>query len=668
MAADIERQIIELREEIWYHSRKYYVESTPEISDYEFDRLFQKLKDLESLHPELITPDSPTQRVAPEPASEFERHAHKIPMLSIENSYSKEEILEFEERLHRFLKSKISIEYIVEPKIDGVAISLYYENGQLIRGLTRGNGKVGEDVTQNIRTIRSLPLKLLGDKFPQQFEMRGEVYLSRREFQKINEDRKASGETEFANPRNAAAGTLKLLDSKVVSKRNLNVFIHSIGFMDGIAFTSHEEALEKFKTFGLPVNPHCKKAKSIAEVVQICQDWEGKQHNLDYDIDGMVIKVNDVALREKLGSTSRAPRWIIAYKFAPEEAQTRLKDLVVQVGKGGTLTPVAILDPVFLAGTTVGRASLHNYEDIERKDIRVGDIVTILKAGEIIPQVLKSHPEMRKGDEKKITPPTICPACKSEVKKDTGAYYRCSNKECQAGFKSKLTFFASRQCMEIKGLGKKLVHQLVDNNLVSNFADLYRLTFDDLISLERMGKKSAEKLLVAIEESKNRELARVICALNISQVGQHIAEILANEFPNLKDLADISPEKLAEIQEIGPIVAQEIYDFFHSDYGKNTIGGLEEVGVRMKQEVVEKKENKDSFWSGKIVVMTGTLENYARSELKKLLQEQGARVTSSVSKQTDVVIIGEKAGSKLKKAEDLGIRLMYEDELKKTLP
>ncbi len=664
--SEIKQKIEELRDKIWYHSRKYHLESNPEISDFEYDKLFEKLQDLEEKYPEQITEDSPTQRVAPIPLSEFTRQEHKVPMLSIENTYSTEELQEFDERVKRLLKKTEPIEYLVEPKIDGAAISIWYENGKLSQALTRGDGRWGELVTQNVRTIQSLPLKLLSDQaqISSLLEVRGEIYLSHKEFQRINEMRCASGEATFANPRNSAAGTLKLLDPSIVSERKLDFLAHSLGYAEGLSAQTQEEVLKTFSKYGIPVNPNGIKAPSIEVVIKTCQEWEEKRNSLPYDIDGMVVKVNRMDWQAQMGSTSRAPRWAVAYKFTQEEVMTRLREIHVQVGKGGTLTPVAILDPVHLAGTVVKRASLHNYDDIKRKGIYQGDWVTITKAGEIIPQVLRAHPEKRTGEEIAILEPTTCPACHSEVKKDdNGVYLRCTNQECAGGFKARLKFFASRQGMEIQGLGEKLIEQLVDTGLVTDFVDLYKLTFDDLENLERMGKKSAHNFIENIKQSKKKSADKVIFALGIRHVGRRAATIFAQNFSTMEDFCQASIDELEDIDEIGPVMALSVFDFFHSGPGMNIIEGLKEAGVEMEMLLPTTREEGSHFFSEKSVVLTGTLTHFTREELKEKLEALGTEVKSSISKNTDYLIAGEKAGSKLKKAQSLSITIIEEDEL-----
>ena len=669
MNPEIEKRVVCLRETIWHHAKKYYVEASPEISDYEYDRLFADLLALEKEYPELVTQDSPTQRVAPESLSGFVKYPHKIPMLSIDNCYSLKDVEEFPQKIQRFLKMDREVEYVVDPKIDGIAISLWYEKGILVRALTRGDGKMGEVVTSNIRTIRNVPLKLIGQEIPNTLEVRGEVYLLRKEFEKINQERKEKGDALFANPRNAAAGTIKILDPAIVSKRNLSFFAHSLGYHE-LPVSTHKEAIALFEKWGLPVNPHTKHIKNIEELIKMCKEWEGKQRALPYDIDGLVIKVDNLELREKLGTTSHSPRWVLAYKFVPDHAITKLKDVVVQVGKGGTLTPVAILEAVSLAGTTVKRASLHNYENIERKDIRIGDMVKIAKGGEIIPQVLEVQVESRTGEEKIVSLPSQCPICNGEVKKDDqGAYFRCLNAECSGGLKAKLKFFISRKAMDIKGMGEMWIEQLVEEGLVSNLSDIYFLEKEDLLELERAGEKSVSNWLKGIEESKTRDLSRLLCALGIRHVGERVADILNKNFESIEKLMQADEESLQSIDEIGPSIAQSIYSFFHSESGQKLVASLQKAGINMKSYQYEKakkatsEKKEQNFWQDKIVVITGTLTHFTRDEIKKIIEEKGARVTESVSKKTSCLIAGENAGSKIIKARELGIFILEEQKL-----
>ncbi|WP_372370929.1 NAD-dependent DNA ligase LigA [Candidatus Uabimicrobium sp. HlEnr_7] len=667
MSANIKKEIDELRKEIWRHAKLYYVDSQPVISDYEYDLLFRKLQELEKESPQYITPDSPSQRVALIENTPFKRTSHRLPMLSIDNSYSLDEIRDFAQRVSRNISVNTSqISFVVEPKIDGVAISLWYEKGVLVKALTRGDGIVGEDVTNNARTIRSLPLKLLGSA-PDFLEVRGEIYLGHKAFSKINKERASGGENIFANPRNAAAGTLKMLDSKVVRHRQLDFFAHSLGEYTNLDFEHHYETLNSFKELGLPVNEHCQHADNLEQVVDLCQNWVDKKQKLEYDIDGLVIKVNRIDLQQRLATTSRAPRWAIAYKFEHEQAITKLLDVIVQVGRGGTLTPVAILDPVQLAGTVVKRASLHNYEDVARKDVRIGDYVTIVKAGEIIPQVLGSDVERRTGTETIISAPEMCPSCSGEVKRDDGGVYlRCINDQCAQGFKAQLKFFASRKGMDISGLGEKIISQLVDKKMVASFSDLYALRKDDLLLLERMGEKSAQKLIDNIENSKNVSLPKLIFSLGIRHVGTKASKILAKTYNSIDTLMTVSIESLQDIDEIGPVMAESVYEYLRSEQGQNNIKALCSAGVKMEQieeDTATSIPELPSQFKGKNMVLTGSLVNYTRSELQKKLEDLGAVVRSSVSRNTDYVVAGENAGSKLTKANDLGIAVISEKEL-----
>lgn len=663
MSKKIQKSIEILKKEIWEHAKLYHVHNAPVISDYEYDQLYIKLKNLEELYPQYITTDSPTQRVAPIENTAFERISHLLPMLSIDNSYSMGEIRDFGKRISRHLSQTIkNVDFVVEPKIDGVAISLWYENGVLVRALTRGDGSVGEDVTKNARTIRSIPLKLIGS--PASFlEVRGEVYLSHKVFASINKQRISAGENPFANPRNAAAGTLKMLNTVSVAKRRLDFFAHSLGKYTNLDLTHHCKTLDVFRKFGLPVNEHVKKAKDLNTVISFCEDWEEKKYKLAYDIDGLVIKVNSMKLQKQLATTSRAPRWAIAYKFNNEEVSTILKDIVVQVGRGGTLTPVAILEPVELAGTIVKRASLHNYEHIERKDVRIGDTVTIIKAGEIIPQVLGSDVSKRTGDEIVIEAPKSCPSCKGEVKKD-GVYLRCVADFCFEGLKAQMKFFASRQGMDISGLGEKIIAQLVDRKMLREFSDLFKLRKEDLMLLDRMGDKSAQKLILKIDESKKTLLPKVIFALGIPHVGAKASKILAKTFADIDSLMLAEMETLENIEEIGPVVAESVFLYFTGEVGRKIILSLREAGVKMSMpKIVSEFSGIDSVFKGKNIVLTGTLMKYKRVELQKKLEDLGAFIRSSVSKKTDYVVAGENAGSKLEKAIKLEVEVISESKL-----
>ncbi len=684
MNKNVIEKIENLRTKIRYHDGRYYVENMPEIVDYEYDQLMVELKRLESSHPKLITPDSPTQRVGGEPVPEFTPFEHKVPMLSIDNTYSDEELREFDKRIKRVLKDASrndqsipipednvgqvdEIEYVVELKIDGVAITLWYENGVFTRGATRGNGYRGDDVTTNLRTVKNIPLRFLcadNIKIPPVIEIRGEIYMQDKDFQKLNQRREEAGEPQFANPRNAAAGSLKLLDPQTTAKRPLSLFAYALGFGGNSKFTTHIECLEAIKEFGFPVNLHYKLCKNIDEAVSYCNSWETKKANLDYQVDGMVIKVNSLALHDKLGSTSKAPRWVISYKYHPEEATTKIEAITVQVGKTGTLTPVAELSPVQLSGTTVSRASLHNFDEIVKKDIREGDHVVIRKAGEIIPQVVKVLKEERAGDEKEFPVPTKCPVCKESVIKEK-VYLRCYNPQCTAQAKRRIIYFASRNAMDIEGFGPALIEQLVDKTIIRNYADIYSLKFDDLVPLERMGEKSAQNLIDAIEESKTRDLHCLICALGIQNVGSHAADVLSKQFGTLDKLMNASVEELEEIFEIGNIMARSIVDFFSNSHTQGIINKLKAAGVNLN--ATHNETNTTSDIAGKSFVVTGTLNGYTREEIEDIINGLGGRVSSSISGKTDFLIAGESPGSKLEKAEKLNTTILNEEKFEELI-
>ncbi len=657
---EAQKEIEKLREQIRYHDYLYYIKNEPVISDREYDKLMDRLKQLESQFPELITPDSPTQRVGDRPVEGFPRIRHAVPMLSIDNTYSIDELREFHERVCRMLNTK-NVDYVVDPKIDGVAVSLRYENGILVLGATRGDGEFGDDITQNIKTIRSIPLKLVGKGWPNILEVRGEVYWPRSDFVEYNRKLVKQGQQPLANPRNATAGTLKQLDPRIVAERNLAFYCHSFGQIEPLEYDSHYKLAQKVKEWGIPVNPHITLVHSFDELVNYIEDWREKRAELDYQTDGMVIKVDKFTLREQLGYTTRAPRWCIAFKYEAEQAITVIKNVRWQVGKLGTLTPVADLEPVWLSGTTVSHASLHNYDQIKRLDVKVGDTVIVEKAGEIIPQVVSVVKDRPRG-KVEIKVPNKCPVCGGKVEKDPGGvYYRCINSRCPAQLKERLRFFASRDLMNIDGLGPALIDQLVDSNLVKEYADLYKLKFEDLVKLERMGAKSTENLLNAIEESKGRDLSKLIAALGIPNVGVATAEVLAREFKTLDNLMQASIEDLEKLPDIGPIVARSIYDFFHNKENIKMIENLKSVGINTKSlEAVETTGPKPL--EGKTIVVTGTLKNFSRREIEDYLKKLGAKPASSVSSKTDFLIVGEEPGSKLDKAKRLGIRTLTEEE------
>ncbi len=652
-----------LCEEIEKHNRLYYQEAKPEISDKEYDKLLKELVDLEKKHPELANANSPTQRVGGAPIDGFVTLKHRLPMLSIDNTYSPSELKEFDKKVCKALgKEKPS--YIVELKIDGVAISLIYENGILTAGVTRGDGEKGDDVTQNLKTVGGVPLKLNTKKPPALLEVRGEVYMARANFARINEQRVKEGLDKFANPRNSAAGSLKLLDPKLCAGRKLSLFAYAIGAMEGIAVQSQSETLKLLHDFGFPVNPNATKFNSIDDVIAHCDSWNEKRHDLPYDTDGMVIKVNDLSQREKLGMTTKSPRWVVAYKFAAEQALTRLLKIELQIGRQGTLTPVAHLEPVHLAGSTVARASLHNDDYLKTKDIRVGDMVVVEKAGEIIPYIVRSEPTLRTGKEKPFVFPKVCPVCGADVVKDAkGAFYRCTGTDCVAQLKRRVRSYAARSAMDIENLGEEIVEQLVDTGLVKTLADIYKLGLNQLANLERMGEQSSRNLLDGIAASKSRGLARLLTGLGLKHVGENVADVLARKFISMKAFAKANEEELAAIEGIGPERAASIRGWFANKTNQDLIESLEKAGIKMDESVSVVAAS--SALAGKSIVVTGTLVKYGREEIERRLRDIGAKASGSVSKKTDYLLAGEKAGSKLEKARELGVRIITEEEFEK---
>lgn len=660
-ARDAAQEIQKLRETIRYHDRKYYVEDAPEISDHEYDLLIKELEDLEKKHPDLVTPDSPTQRVGGGPLKAFAQVRHEIPMTSISNTYSHKELEEFDARVRRLLPGE-EIEYVAELKIDGLAVALMYEGGRFVQGATRGDGTVGEDVTANLRTLRSIPSRLDALDPPARLEVRGEVYMSFESFRRCNEEREEAGEPQFANPRNAAAGSLKLLDPRITATRGLRFFGYAVGVHEGIEFQTQFELLESLARLGFPVNPHRKLCKSIGEIIALTKEWAGLMHKMKYQLDGMVIKVNSLDRQRRLGATSKAPRGMVAFKFQPEEAVTKLLRIDLQVGKTGVLTPVARLAPVKLAGTTVQNATLHNFDEIARKGIREGDEVVIEKAGEIIPQVVSVKKHSPSG--KPPQPPKKCPVCGGPVEKDAGGvYYRCQYPLCPAQVKQRIRYFATRAAMDIEGLGPALVEQLVDAGLVKDIADLYALKPQRLAELERMGVKSAENICREIEKSKERDLNRLITALGIRQVGTHAAGVLARRFGTMEKLAASGVEELTLIPEVGEITAKNIADFFARAETKKVLKRLADAGVNMKS-LAEPPRGVGTL-AGKTLVVTGTLKNYSRPEIEEKIASLGGRAASSVSRKTDYLLAGESPGSKLDKARKLGVKVISEEEFDK---
>jgi len=656
-------EIEELRKEINYHNYRYYVLDSPVISDQEYDRLLRRLEELEKMYPDLVTPDSPTQKVGAPPREEFGTVTHSIPMLSLQNAFSEGEVVEFDRRIKRLLGMS-QIEYVAEPKIDGLAVELVYRNGVYVQGSTRGDGYVGEDVTDNLRTIRSLPLRLIETKLPVPglLEVRGEVYMSKKDFAELNRRREREGEPLFANPRNAAAGSVRQLDPSVTASRKLNIFVYAIGRAEGVEFSKHSEVLDSFRSWGLRVNREIRICDSIEKAIRFHQDLEARRKDLDYEIDGVVLKVNRLDLQGQLGEISRSPRWAIAYKFEPEQATTVIKDIVVQVGRTGALTPVAVMEPVHVGGVEVKRATLHNQDEIDRKDVRIGDTVIIQRAGDVIPEVVAVVKEKRTGKERKFRIPDTCPVCGADVYKDPDeAVSRCTNISCPARIKQSIKHFASKGAMDIDGLGSKLINQLVDRGLVTTVADLYRLKKSELAGLERLADKSAQNVIDAIEKSKQTTLARLIYALGIRHVGEHVARVLADSFDSIDAIEKASLDELTSIREIGPKVGESIYAFFRQKQNQKVIRDLVSAGVRFAP------PRHATRLEGKVFVFTGALHDYKRSEAKKIVEQLGGTVASSVSKKVDFVVVGEDPGSKLEEAQRLGIKIIDEATFKKII-
>jgi DNA ligase (NAD+) len=662
---DAAREIAKLREEIRHHDRKYYQEAAPEISDLAYDRLIERLKELESAHPELITPDSPTQRIGDEPVPELRQVAHRVPMLSIDNTYSIEDLKKFADRTAKSLHGE-PIQWVVELKVDGVAVSLIYEDGLLRQGLTRGNGLVGDDITHNVRTIRDIPLRLHGRDIPPLLEVRGEIYMTNSDLVRLNEDQQRKEKPPFANTRNVTAGTVRLLDPKVCAERRLRFFCHSTGLTEGLQARDHMAFLEEMRGYGLHTTPFAACYDSIDAAVAHCEDVVEHLHELDFEIDGLVLKVNRFDQRERLGRTSKSPRWLIAYKFEKYEAATRLEAIRVQVGKTGAITPVADLAPVELAGSTISRASLHNADEIQRKDVRVGDVVVVEKAGKVIPHIVRVEKHERKGELPEFKFPHDCPECGTKLVKDEGGVYiRCPNLECPAQVKERVRHFASRNAMDIEGLGDKLVDQLVERKLVRDYGDLYRLNLDNLMNLERMGRKSSENLLQGIAESKERGLARLLSALSIRHVGTRVASVLAEHFGSMDALRAAGVDELSEVNEIGPIIAASVHEYLSSPFGTKTIDDLALSGVKMQSP--RRAETAQRVLEGKTLVVTGTLSRYTRDEIQELITRHGGHAASSVSKKTDYVLAGESAGSKLAKAQEIGVPVLTEEQFEELL-
>ena len=674
-------RIDDLRRLIRHHNRLYYVEAAPEISDRQFDELLRELKDLEAAHPDLLRPDSPTQHVGGEPISGFRTVAHAAPMYSLDNTYDREELLAWQERVVKALGDE-PIAFLAEPKIDGVAVSLRYEAGALVQALTRGDGRSGDDVTHNVRTIRAVPLRLVssgdGPAAPDVLEVRGEIVIPDREFARINAARADAGEEAFANPRNATAGTLKQLDPSGVSERRMEFYAHGRGQVEPDPFESYAAFNDALRSFGLPTTPDARLCADIGEVWDHIEGFEARRTRLGFGTDGMVVKVDRFELQEKLGYTSKAPRWCIAYKYAAEQAVTKLLEVDWQVGKTGKLTPRATMEPVFLAGTTVRHATLHNADEIERKDIRIGDTVIIEKAGEIIPQVVEVLTDKREHSARVPEVPGECPDCGAQVVREEGEVaHRCSNPQCPAQIRERIIWFCGRDQMDIEGMGEKVVHQLAEAGLLGAFGDVFRLGDhrDAMLELERMGETKVDNLIRAIEKSKSKGLACVLAGLGIRHVGGRAAQILAGHFRTIKALREAAVEDLesfevaGEKSGIGEQIALSLHEFLHSESGQRVVEDLEAAGVLLEATAPAgpTADVPPSAFTGKTIVITGTLDGYDRKDLSKRLETMGARVTGSVSKNTDLVIAGDRAGSKLKKANELGIEVWGREELEEHL-
>ena len=649
--------INELRKLINYHSNLYYTLDEPEISDFEYDRLMSQLKEMENADPSLITPDSPTQRIGGKILSGFEEVIHTVQMQSLNDVFDKESVLDFGEKTENSLGEKV--EYITELKIDGLSVSLEYRDGYFFRGSTRGDGTVGEDVTENLKTIRNIPLKL-NETIPY-LEVRGEVFMPHSSFEAVNKLQEETGQKPFKNPRNAAAGSLRQLDSSVVAQRKLDIFVFNIQQIEGKEITTHKEGLEYLSKLGFKTIPETPVCKSIEEAFSEIERIGEMREDLDFDIDGAVVKVNSLLQREVLGSTAKCPKWAVAYKYPPEIKETKLTDILIQVGRTGVLTPNAVLDSVRLAGTTVSRATLHNIDYIREKDIRIGDTVLVQKAGDIIPEVVSVVKEKRSGNETVFEMPTVCPVCGAAVYREDGeAATRCTGAECPAQIARNIIHFASRDAMDIEGMGPAVVEKFIENDIISSVADIYKIEAEDIESLDKMGKKSAENLISAIEKSKSNELSKLIFALGIRHVGARNASILATSFGTLDALMSASEEKLAKIDDIGGVIAKSIVNFFRQEQNLSIIEQLRACGLNFKCN--EKKG--EGIFTGKTFVLTGTLPTMNRNEASKLITDNGGKVSSSVSKKTDYVLAGEEAGSKLDKANALGITVISEDDLK----
>ncbi len=658
----IKKKIEQLREKIRHADYRYYTLSEPEISDNEYDSLLKDLRNLEEKHPELVTLDSPTQRVSGSVSEGFATVKHKKRMLSLDNTYSIEELNGWEKKIRRVLKRKVEFDYVVELKMDGVSASLTYEKGVFVIGATRGDGERGEGITANLKTIRSIPLKLIGKGNSASVEIRGEIYIGKKDFEKLNKERLSSGVAPFANPRNAASGSLKLLDPSIVAKRNLKCFIHSFGVAKDYNFSSQEEFLNKARQWGFRFNPHNKYCKSLKEAIDYCLYWEKERETLDYEVDGVVIKVNSFDLQKELGTTRKSPRWAVAYKFPAQQATTRVEKIEFGVGRTGIITPVAILEPVECGGVTISRTTLHNFDELKRLDVRASDTVLIERAGEVIPKVIKVVTSKRIGREKKVKIPNNCPVCGGNVakEKEEEVYWYCLNLDCPAQLKRAILHFASRRAMDIEGMGEAVVEGLVDRKVVKHLVDIYGLRKSDFLNLPLFKDKRADNLLVAIDKSKKRSLSNFLFGLGVRHVGEKAALLLAECFGSIECLLELSEKRLREIPEVGPIMVSSIMKFFSSKNTKKMIEEFKSAGVNLTQ---TRRVVKKSRISGKTFVFTGELSSLSRSQARGLIEKLGAQWTSTVSKNTDFLVVGENPGSKYTKAKKLGVTIIQEKEL-----
>ncbi len=668
---EAQKEIARLRKELNYHNYLYYVLDSPVVTDAEYDRMLRRLTGLEARFPALITPDSPTQRVGAAPLASFGTIRHTTPMLSLNNAFTKEEAREFDDRIKRLLKCAHDekIEYAAEPKMDGLAVELIYEDGVFTKGSTRGDGYTGEDVTQNLRTVRAIPLNLLpamrdtGVKPPAYIEVRGEVFLPLAAFGKVNREREARGEPIFANPRNAAAGSLRQLDPRVTAERPLDIFCYGAGMVEGAGFKTHFESLEYIRALGLKVNPMVKVVEGIDAALEYHDTVEKKREGLDYELDGVVIKVNGLDLQERLGTLTRSPRWALAYKFAPRQESTTVKDIIVGVGRTGALTPVAVLEPISVGGVTIERATLHNLDEVVRKDVRVGDTVVVQRAGDVIPEIAEVLKDRRpRGKElKEFRMPDKCPVCDSTVERVGALHFCTAGLLCPAQLKESIRHFASKRAMDIEGLGAMHVDQFVNAGIIKDVADLYRLKKEEILTLERWAGKSAENLLNAIEKSKHPTLERLIYALGIRGVGEHMARVLADRFGDLKSLMEADIEELLDTYEIGPETAHSIVDFFRERHNREVIRKLEDAGVAFPKKAREKR----GALAGKVFLFTGTLESFTRDEARALIEAEGGEGASGVSRKVDYVVAGSEPGSKYEKAREMGLKIIDEEEFRR---